>query len=113
MTNNHVVEDTGKIHVTLHDGQKYPATVIGLDPKTDLAVIKIKSQNLPYLSFGNSDHLKVGDWAIAIGNPFGLQATVTVGVISAIRCSKRRRHHLPSEKNRFRKEVFLGMQTLS
>ncbi|ACZ32880.1 protease, Do family [Chlamydia pneumoniae LPCoLN] len=83
VTNNHVVEDTGKIHVTLHDGQKYPATVIGLDPKTDLAVIKIKSQNLPYLSFGNSDHLKVGDWAIAIGNPFGLQATVTVGVISA------------------------------
>ncbi|ANH78768.1 DegQ family serine endoprotease [Candidatus Chlamydia sanziniae] len=83
VTNNHVVEDTGKIHVTLHDGQKYPATVIGLDPKTDLAVIKIKTEGLPHLSFGNSDNLKVGDWAIAIGNPFGLQATVTVGVISA------------------------------
>ncbi|AEB41090.1 serine protease HtrA [Chlamydia pecorum] len=83
VTNNHVVENTGKIHVTLHDGQKYTATVIGLDPKTDLAVIKIKAEKLPHLSFGNSDNLQVGDWAIAIGNPFGLQATVTVGVISA------------------------------
>ncbi|AHK63418.1 hypothetical protein BOKEGFJH_00545 [Chlamydia avium] len=83
VTNNHVVEDTGKIHVTLHNGQKYPAKVVGLDPKTDLAVIKINAKNLPYLNFGNSDDLKVGDWAIAIGNPFGLQATVTVGVISA------------------------------
>ncbi|EPP34712.1 peptidase Do family protein [Chlamydia ibidis] len=83
VTNHHVVEDAGKIHVTLHDGKKYTAKVIGLDPKTDLAVIKINADNLPYLSFGNSDKLKVGDWAIAIGNPFGLQATVTVGVISA------------------------------
>ncbi|AZU10884.1 DegQ family serine endoprotease [Chlamydia psittaci] len=83
VTNNHVVEDAGKIHVTLHDGQKYPAKVIGLDPKTDLAVIKINANKLPHLTFGNSDNLKVGDWAIAIGNPFGLQATVTVGVISA------------------------------
>ncbi|SGA10916.1 serine protease HtrA [Chlamydia abortus] len=83
VTNNHVVEDAGKIHVTLHDGQKYPAKVIGLDPKTDLAVIKINAEKLPHLTFGNSDNLKVGDWAIAIGNPFGLQATVTVGVISA------------------------------
>ncbi|MEF9497370.1 serine protease HtrA [Chlamydia sp. 04-14] len=83
VTNNHVVEDAGKIHVTLHDGQKYPAKVIGLDPKTDLAVIKINADKLPHLTFGNSDNLKVGDWAIAIGNPFGLQATVTVGVISA------------------------------
>lgn len=83
VTNNHVVEDSGKIQVTLHNGKKYIAKVVGLDPKTDLAVIKINAEKLPYLSFGNSDHLKVGDWAIAIGNPFGLQATVTVGVISA------------------------------
>ncbi len=83
VTNHHVVEDAGKIHVTLHNGQKYPAKVVGLDPKTDLAVIKISAENLTHLSFGNSDNLKIGDWAIAIGNPFGLQATVTVGVISA------------------------------
>ncbi|WP_201456284.1 DegQ family serine endoprotease [Chlamydia sp. 17-3921] len=83
VTNNHVVENTGKIHVTLHDGQKYAASIIGQDPKTDLAVIKIKAEKLSHLTFGNSDHLNVGDWAIAIGNPFGLQATVTVGVISA------------------------------
>lgn len=83
VTNNHVVEESGKLLVTLHNGQKYAAQVIGLDPKTDLAVIKIKETNLPYLSFGNSDQLKVGDWAIAVGNPFGLQASVTVGVISA------------------------------
>ncbi|MEG0036754.1 MAG: trypsin-like peptidase domain-containing protein, partial [Victivallaceae bacterium] len=61
----------------------YPASIIGLDPKTDLAVIKIEALDLPYLTFGNSDKIEVGDWAIAIGNPFGLQATVTVGVISA------------------------------
>ncbi len=83
VTNHHVVEDAGKINVTLHDGQKYPATMVGIDPKTDLAVIRIKGDNLPYLQFGNSDKLEVGDWSIAIGNPFGLQATVTVGVISA------------------------------
>lgn len=83
VTNNHVVEESGKILVTLHNGQKYAAQVVGLDPKTDLAVIKINEKNLPFLRFGNSDQLKVGDWSIAIGNPFGLQATVTVGVISA------------------------------
>ncbi|MEG1542632.1 MAG: DegQ family serine endoprotease [Victivallaceae bacterium] len=83
MTNNHVVDNSGKINVTLHDGRKYPASIIGLDPKTDLAVIKIEALDLPYLTFGNSDKIEVGDWAIAIGNPFGLQATVTVGVISA------------------------------
>lgn len=83
VTNNHVVEEAGKLLVTLHNGQKYAAQVVGLDPKTDLAVIKISEKNLPYLRFGNSDRLKVGDWSIAIGNPFGLQATVTVGVISA------------------------------
>lgn len=83
VTNHHVVEDAGKIHVTLYDGQKYTAKIVGLDPKTDLAVIKIQAEKLPFLTFGNSDQLQIGDWAIAIGNPFGLQATVTVGVISA------------------------------
>lgn len=84
VTNNHVIDDAGKIYVMLHDGKKYLATLVGTDAKTDLAVIKIQAEHsLPYLSFGNSDSLKIGDWSIAIGNPFGLQATVTVGIISA------------------------------
>lgn len=83
VTNNHVVEKANKVSVTLHDGKKMTATVVGTDPKTDLAVIKVEGNDYPYLKFGNSDSLEVGDWSIAIGNPFGLQATVTVGVVSA------------------------------
>ncbi len=83
VTNNHVVEEATKVSVTLHDGKKVPATVIGNDPKTDLAVIKIEGDDYPFLNFANSDELEVGDWAIAIGNPFGLQASLTVGVVSA------------------------------
>lgn len=83
VTNNHVVENAAKVTVTFNSGKKYSATVIGTDPKTDLAVIKIEGDDFPYLSFANSEELEVGDWAIAIGNPFGLQATVTVGVVSA------------------------------
>lgn len=83
LTNNHVVENAKKVTVTLQDGSKLPATVVGTDPKTDLAVIKISEKNLPILTFGNSDRLEVGDWTIAVGNPFGLNASVTVGVVSA------------------------------
>lgn len=83
VTNNHVVENAKTINVTLNNGKQVPAKVIGTDSKTDLAVIKIEGKNYPYLSFGNSDDLEVGDWVIAVGNPFGLQATVTVGVVSA------------------------------
>jgi serine protease Do len=83
VTNNHVVENATKITVTFYGGRKIIATVIGTDPKTDLAVIKIDEKNLPTIAFGNSDSLEVGDWAIAVGNPFGLEATVTVGVVSA------------------------------
>jgi serine protease Do len=83
VTNNHVVELASKVTVTLSDGKKMSASVVGTDPKTDLAVIKIDGDNYAFLTFGDSDALGVGDWAIAIGNPFGLQATVTVGVISA------------------------------
>lgn len=83
VTNYHVVEKATKVHVTLLNGKKLIATVIGTDPKTDLAVIKIEGNDYPFLHFGNSDQLEVGDWAIAVGNPFGLQATVTVGVVSA------------------------------
>jgi serine protease Do len=83
VTNNHVVEDANKVNVTLSNGKKLTATVVGTDPKSDLAVIKIEGNDYPYLNFGDSDALEVGDWAIAIGNPFGLQTTVTVGVVSA------------------------------
>lgn len=83
VTNNHVVEKASKLSVTMSNGKKLVATVIGSDPKSDLAVIKIEGQGYPFLTFGDSDQLEVGDWAIAIGNPFGLQASVTVGVVSA------------------------------
>ena len=83
VTNNHVVENATKVNVTLHNGQKIIATVVGTDAKTDLAVIKIEGNNYPFLVFGDSDRLDVGDWAIAVGNPFGLQTSLTVGVVSA------------------------------
>lgn len=83
MTNNHVVENAVKITVTLNSGKKVTAKTIGTDPQTDLAVIKIEGEDHPFLAFGDSDALEVGDWSIAVGNPFGLEATVTVGVVSA------------------------------
>lgn len=83
MTNNHLVENASKVNVTLHNGDVLQAEVIGTDPKTDLAVIKVEGNAFDYLTFADSKELQVGDWAIAIGNPFGLQATVTVGVVSA------------------------------
>ncbi len=83
VTNNHVVKDADEITVTLNNGRQIPAEIVGTDPDTDLAVIKIEEKNLPHLRFGNSDDLDVGEWVIAIGSPFGLNATVTVGVVSA------------------------------
>ncbi|MCH9625181.1 MAG: Periplasmic pH-dependent serine endoprotease DegQ [Chlamydiales bacterium] len=83
VTNNHVVEKAEKLQVTLSDGKKVIAKIIGTDPQTDLAVIKVEGEDHPFLDFGDSDAIEVGDWAIAIGNPFGLQATLTVGVVSA------------------------------
>jgi serine protease Do len=85
VTNNHVVEGAQELTVTLSDGEDYAATIIGTDPNTDLAVIKIEATNLPTAQFGDSDQLRVGEVAIAIGNPLGLafSQTVTVGVISA------------------------------
>ncbi len=83
VTNNHVVKDASKITVLLNDGRECTATVKGTDSRTDLAVLKIEEKNLPYLEFGNSDEVQVGEWVIAIGNPFGLEASLTVGVVSA------------------------------
>jgi serine protease Do len=83
-TNNHVVADAGEVTVTLYDGRELPAAVVGTDPDTDLAVLKVDAdQPLPYVEFANSDTVRVGDPVIAIGNPFGLGDSVTAGIVSA------------------------------
>ena len=91
LTNNHVVEDAKSLEVTLADGTKVPATLVGRDPNNDLAVIKISvpDRRLPVVSLGDSGALQVGQFAIAIGNPFGLDRTVTTGVISSLNRSLR------------------------
>jgi Do/DeqQ family serine protease len=83
VTNNHVVENADKIQVHLNDKRKYDATVIGRDPSTDIALIKIDADQLPTLAFGNSDNVKVGQWVLAVGNPMNLTSTVTAGIVSA------------------------------
>ena len=83
VTNNHVVDNADKIEVTLNDKRTYTAKVIGKDPTTDLALLKIDQNNLPYMTYGNSDDVKVGQWVLAVGNPFNLTSTVTAGIISA------------------------------
>jgi serine protease Do len=83
LTNNHVVEGADKVKVRLNDGREFTATVKGQDKRTDLAVLHIKAKDLPAAVLGDSDKLEVGEWAIAIGSPFGLEHTVTVGVVSA------------------------------
>jgi serine protease Do len=83
LTNNHVVEDAEKITVTLLDGRELQAKLIGTDPSTEVAVVKIDANNLHALEMANSDTLEVGEWVIAIGNPFGLSHTVTAGIVSA------------------------------
>lgn len=83
LTNNHVVEDADEINVTLVDGREFKAKSIGSDPDTDVAVIKIDAEDLPVLDLADSDKLEVGEWVIAIGNPFGLSHTVTAGIVSA------------------------------
>ena len=83
VTNNHVVQDASKIEIILNDKRSYEGTVVGTDPSTDLAVVKIKESNLPFLTYGNSDDLQIGEWVLAVGNPFNLTSTVTAGIVSA------------------------------
>ncbi|HKK77880.1 MAG TPA: Do family serine endopeptidase [Saprospiraceae bacterium] len=83
VTNNHVVAEADDIEVTLHDNRTYKANVVGTDPTTDLAVLQIKENNLPTVPFINSDEVQVGQWVLAVGNPLGLNSTVTAGIISA------------------------------
>jgi serine protease DegQ len=84
LTNNHVIITADEIEVALADGRKLSATIVGTDPETDLALLKIEAENLPSITFANADQLKVGDIALAIGNPFGVGQTVTQGIISAL-----------------------------
>lgn len=83
VTNNHVVDKADKIEITTNDHRQFSAKVIGTDPNTDLALIKISATNLPVIKFGNSDEAKVGEWVLAVGNPFNLASTVTAGIVSA------------------------------
>lgn len=83
VTNNHVVEGADELTVTLNDNREFSARVVGTDKSTDLALIKVSGKNLPTLPIGNSDNLKVGEWVIAVGNPYNLNNTVTAGIVSA------------------------------
>ncbi|MFW6326791.1 MAG: trypsin-like peptidase domain-containing protein [Bacteroidota bacterium] len=83
VTNNHVIENSQNIKVILNNKQEYAAKLIGADPSTDLALLKIDAENLPFLTYGNSDELKLGEWVLAVGNPFNLTSTVTAGIVSA------------------------------
>jgi len=84
VTNNHVIDNASKIEVILNDKRSYIAELVGTDPNTDIAVLRIAENNLPFIKLGNSDQLKVGQWVVAVGNPFNLTSTVTVGIVSAL-----------------------------
>lgn len=96
VTNNHVIENASEIEVILNDNRKYTAKVIGADPSTDIAVLKIDAKDLTAIPIGNSDDLKIGEWVLAVGNPFNLTSTVTAGIVSA----KARNINLLADRNR-------------
>jgi serine protease Do len=83
ITNNHVIENGSRIGVTLNDQREFEAKLIGADPSTDLALLKIEAEGLPFIRMGNSDSLRIGEWVLAVGNPFNLESTVTAGIVSA------------------------------
>lgn len=101
VTNNHVIENASELKVTLNDKRTFSAKIIGADPTTDVALIKIEAENLPALAFGDSDELRLGEWVLAIGSPFDLPNTVTAGIISA------KARNLDVIPNQFRIESFL------
>jgi serine protease Do len=83
VTNNHVISGAQEVSITLNNKQNYAAKVVGSDPTTDIALLKIEGKDLPYLVYGNSDDIRVGEWVLAVGNPFNLNSTVTAGIVSA------------------------------
>lgn len=101
VTNNHVVSDATSLRVKLYDGRIFDAEIIGTDPTTDIALIKIEAEKLPTIPFGSSDDLRLGEWVLAIGSPFDLQSTITAGIVSA---KARQLDVIPTE---FRIESFI------
>lgn len=103
VTNHHVIEDANSIEVVLNNNQRFFAKLIGQDPSTDLALLKIKARNLPFVKYGDSDRIITGEWVLAIGNPFDLNSTVTAGIVSA----KARNIRILSDKNNLQVESFI------
>jgi Do/DeqQ family serine protease len=103
VTNNHVIEDASSIEVVMTNNQRFYAKVIGADPTTDLALLKIRARNLPFLKYGNSDDIIPGEWVLAVGNPFDLNSTVTAGIVSA----KARNIGILRDRNNLQVEAFI------
>src|SRR5688572_32910436 len=103
VTNNHVIEDASSIEVVMTNNQRFYAKLVGSDPNTDLALLKIKAKNLPFLKYGDSDAITAGEWVLAIGNPFDLNSTVTAGIVSA----KARNIGILHERNNLQVEAFI------
>lgn len=103
VTNNHVIEDATNIEVVMNNNQRYYAKLVGSDVSTDLALLKIKAHNLPFVPYGNSDGIQPGEWVLAIGNPFDLNSTVTAGIVSA----KARNIGILQQKNGLSVEAFI------
>jgi len=101
VTNNHVIEDADEVDVTLNDKRTFSAEVVGRDPSTDIAVLKIKATGLPFIKFGDSDAIRLGEWVLAVGNPFNLTSSVTAGIVSA------RGRSLELLDNQYRIESFI------
>lgn len=101
VTNNHVIDGAAKIEVTLNSNQTYPATLVGADPATDVALLKIEANGLPVIPFGNSDDLRLGEWVIAIGSPYDLRSTITAGIVSA------KGRSMPNYTGEFKVESFI------
>ncbi len=101
VTNNHVVENASEIQVTLNNNNVYDATVVGTDPATDVALLKIEEKGLPVVKFGDSDDLRLGEWVIAIGSPYDLRSTITAGIVSA------KGRQLPNYTGEFKIESFI------
>ncbi len=101
VTNNHVIDGATKIEVTLNNNQTYPATLVGTDPATDVALLKIEASGLPIIPFGDSDKLRLGEWVIAIGSPYDLRSTITAGIVSA------KGRSMPNYSGEFKIESFI------
>ena len=101
VTNNHVIDGATKIEVTLNNNQTYPATLVGTDPATDVALLKVDAKGLPVIPFGDSDKLRLGEWVIAIGSPYDLRSTITAGIVSA------KGRSMPNYSGEFKIESFI------